>query len=115
MKAKRFLIAFAALLALSSSSLAATTSYTFTPPAGSTAINYNKGAYTELGTVKVTVSNFDTNYGVNVYLQTDNLFTNTANSKHTIAYDVFVGSASIHTVLENCADIQTTSPSCGKY
>ena len=79
MKAKRFLIAIAALLALCSASLAATTSYTFTPPAGSTEINYNKGAYTELGTVSVTASDFDTNYGVNVYLQTNNLFTYTAN------------------------------------
>ena len=109
MKAKRFLIALAALLALASASFASTTSYTFEAPAGSTAINYTKGAYTELGTVKVTASDFDTKYGVSVYLQTDNTFTNTANSKHTVAYDVVVGSASSHTVLANNGEIAFTA------
>ena len=73
------------LLALSPSALASTDVYTLVPPEGSTAMNYAKGAYNEVGTLKVTADDtFDSEMKVDVTVQHDGKFMNTSDTQQSL-------------------------------
>ena len=110
MKSNILSITLITLLALSTSAPASTDVYKLVPPEGSTAMNYTKGAYNTVGTLKVTADDtFDSEMKVDVTVQYDGKFTNTSDST-TVAYNLVKGPAESYTVL-NSGDVITFTAS----
>ncbi|MBQ7169454.1 MAG: hypothetical protein IJR63_06100 [Synergistaceae bacterium] len=110
MKRSILSITLITLLALSTSALASTDVYKLVPPEGNTAMNYAKGAYNTVGTLKVTAEEaFEPDKQVNVIVQHDGKFTHTSDNT-TVAYKLVKGTAESYTVL-NSGDVITFTPS----